>query len=486
MKVKKKKKMNSIFSVDDFSDFIWQPPVSAHSPAISRSTSEWELEKFLEELAPAPAPASSSASANTTVRSTVSSQSPTSSKPHNGDDDVVEIEKPEIPLPRPRNLPPQPSDRASLAVNDSEEYFAFLKSQFDLACAAAAKSRDSSVKPEGVSSLPEDQTVAAKNFQPGSQVSDKSNGHDITKVQGEAEGGSLRLPALPSMQRKQEVSVRQATSGSSREDSDDDELEGDTETNEHMDPTDDKRARRMQSNRESARRSRRRKQAQLNELEAQVGQLRDERTTLLARLTDINKNCDEASVDNRILNANIETLRTKVKMAEDQVKRVTGLNPILLARSNIPSMGLQFVPGQTDATTNVAGPMQSNNHFFHHSVPNITSGTPHLSRVNNSCLNNSLTPLAANPPSDNGRLKNSCLNNHLTTIAANLPGDNGTNKIGGIASMQQLTASGQSMADVPPMQQTQKQTGTTVSPTRALLVGNKGLSQPVAQDNKKK
>ena len=41
-------------------------------------------------------------------------------------------------------------------------------------------------------------------------------------------------------------------------------------------------------------------------------QLRDERTPLLTCLTDMNKKCDEASVDNKILNVNIETLRTKV------------------------------------------------------------------------------------------------------------------------------------------------------------------------------
>ncbi|XP_037491892.1 light-inducible protein CPRF2 isoform X2 [Jatropha curcas] len=431
--------MNSIFSVDDFSDLIWQNPVAAHMPAMSRSASEWELEKFLEEFPPpAHAPASSPASGNAAAPSSVSSQSTTLSKPRNVNDDVVEIEKAETPaLPLPRNRPPQLSDRSSSAATDSEAYRASLKSQLDLACAAAAKSRESSVKPEGLSSLAEDQRVAAKNIHSGSQVS--GNGHGIPKAQVEADGGSLRLPALTSVQRKQEVPMRQTTSGSSREDSDDDELDGDTETNEHLDPADEKRARRMQSNRESARRSRRRKQAQLNELEAQVGQLRDERTTLLTRLTDINKKCDDASVDNRILNANIETLRTKVKMAEDQVKRVTGLNPMLLARSNIPSLGMQFVAGQTDTSTNVAGPMQTNNnHFFHHSVPNITSG------------------------------------------------DKGTNNVGGMASMQQLTVSGRSMADAPPLRHTQKQTGPTASPAVASPASNKGISMPVAKDNKMK
>jgi hypothetical protein len=46
------------------------------------------------------------------------------------------------------------------------------------------------------------------------------------------------------LQVKSAVQVRQATSGSSREDSDDDDLEGDMETTDNMDPSDEKRARR--------------------------------------------------------------------------------------------------------------------------------------------------------------------------------------------------------------------------------------------------
>lgn len=98
----------------------------------------------------------------------------------------------------------------------------------------------------------------------------------------------------------------------------------------------------MLSNRESARRSRRRKQAHLSELEAQVlphvffdallnttfsllmmcriiyicllqtGQLRVDNSSLLKGLTDLKHKCDDAIVDNRILKADIETLRVKV------------------------------------------------------------------------------------------------------------------------------------------------------------------------------
>ncbi|CAF2267313.1 BnaA04g27730D [Brassica napus] len=84
------------------------------------------------------------------------------------------------------------------------------------------------------------------------------------------------------------------------------------ETQINGDPTDVKRARRMLSNRESARRSRRRKQEQMNEFDTQAGQLRGEHSTLLSRLSDMNHKCDAAAVDNRILRADIETLRTKI------------------------------------------------------------------------------------------------------------------------------------------------------------------------------
>lgn len=43
-----------------------------------------------------------------------------------------------------------------------------------------------------------------------------------------------------------------------------------------------------------------------------VGQLRVEHSTLLKRLTDVNQKYDVAAVDNRILKADIETLRAKV------------------------------------------------------------------------------------------------------------------------------------------------------------------------------
>jgi len=82
-----------------------------------------------------------------------------------------------------------------------------------------------------------------------------------------------------------------------------------------------KRIRRMVSNRESARRSRRRKQAQLSELESQVEQLKGENATLFKQLSEANLQFTTAVTDNRILKSDVEALRVKVKMAEDMVAR---------------------------------------------------------------------------------------------------------------------------------------------------------------------
>ncbi|KAJ6708963.1 BASIC LEUCINE ZIPPER 25-LIKE ISOFORM X2 [Salix koriyanagi] len=515
--------MNSVFSADDFSDPFWQspppppPPPPATAPAMNRSESEWALEMLLQEVSGVSVSSSSASETHTAAPSVLSQSSTSSIPPENGEDEVVEITK--HPIHHHHHHPnfnrhPQPLNRNLMAPTDSEEYRAFLKSKLDLACAAAvAMSRETNaVKPEVFSSLSEDQRLSARDMSLGTQAFHNGAGQGISVAQIGADGASLDIPSLPTAQgksdggsgipalpatqrksdggspgipalpttqrksdggspgipalpttlRKQEVQARQTTSGSSREDSDDDDLEGDTGTNENMDPADVKRVRRMQSNRESARRSRRRKQAQLNELETQVGQLRDERTSLITHFTDVNQKCDDAAVDNRILKADIETLRAKITMAEEQVKRMTGLNPVLLARSSMPNPGMPFVGGQVDASTNVAVPMQTNPHqFFHQPVLGVAPAPPHLQRLNN-FPNSTLVPLATNPQTDNGNSND-----------------------GGITVMpsMQLTADGQSLPAMPSMQ---KQIGSNARPAGTLPTCDSGLPHVVAKDAKKK
>ncbi|CAF2315850.1 unnamed protein product, partial [Brassica napus] len=118
------------------------------------------------------------------------------------------------------------------------------------------------------------------------------------------------------------VPTRQTTRISSPDDSDDDDLDGDTETADNEDPTDVKRARRA------------------------------EHSTLLGRLGDMNQKYDAAAVDNRVLRADIETREQKyillrlISMAEETVKRV---NPLQWARPNmgIPVNNTPRIPSTT-------------------------------------------------------------------------------------------------------------------------------------------
>ncbi|GLT54359.1 hypothetical protein SLA2020_275620 [Shorea laevis] len=116
--------------------------------------------------------------------------------------------------------------------------------------------------------------------------------------------------------------ARGATSDSSHDQSDDEDIELEAGSCEQStDPGHLKRVRRMVSNRESARRSRRRKQAQLQDLEFQVEQLKGENGTLCKQLTDATQQYRVADTDNLVLKSSVEALRAKVKLAEDMVTR---------------------------------------------------------------------------------------------------------------------------------------------------------------------
>lgn len=101
-----------------------------------------------------------------------------------------------------------------------------------------------------------------------------------------------------------------------------------------------KRMRRMVSNRESARRSRKRKQAHLAELELQVDQLRGENSTLFKQLTDANNQFSTAVTDNRILKSDVEALRVKVKLAEEMARGALtcGLDRLIQGQIGSPQM----------------------------------------------------------------------------------------------------------------------------------------------------
>lgn len=69
--------------------------------------------------------------------------------------------------------------------------------------------------------------------------------HEISKSHDkDGWGVPLGIPSLSATQKKTGIPVRSTTSGSSREQSDDDEAEGETATTENEDPADAKRVRR--------------------------------------------------------------------------------------------------------------------------------------------------------------------------------------------------------------------------------------------------
>lgn len=103
--------------------------------------------------------------------------------------------------------------------------------------------------------------------------------------------------------------------------SEDEEAEIEAGPCEQSNNPDNKRIRRMVSNRESARRSRRRKQAHLQDLEIQVEQLNGEHVTLYKQLTQATQQLKDASTNNRVLKSDVEALRAKVKLAEEMVAR---------------------------------------------------------------------------------------------------------------------------------------------------------------------
>ncbi|GFY90691.1 bZIP transcription factor family protein [Actinidia rufa] len=367
--------MDRVFSVEDMADQFWSPPpgrlagggaeeektsssaaATASKTTMNRSSSEWAFEQFIQEANNA-------------------------SKPSPPPNDAVVAVKDQH---RTASLHPPPN-----VPVDSEEYQAFLKNRLNLACAAVALTRVPYVKSQESSAIADNGSQVSSTSQLGSQAPREGLGYGLPKGQDKDVIGPLGIPSLPSIQKKSEVQVRSTTSGSSGEQSDDDEAEGETDTTQNRDPTDAKRVRRMLSNRESARRSRRRKQAHLTELETQVSQLRVENSSLLKRLTDISQKYNESAVDNRVLKADVETLRAKVKMAEETVKRVTGLSPLFQAMSEMSTMTMpSFADSPSDTSADAAVPVQDvpNQHFYQSATNSHVSN--HDPRIQNGFMDN--------------------------------------------------------------------------------------------------
>ena len=85
-----------------------------------------------------------------------------------------------------------------------------------------------------------------------------------------------------------------------------------------------KKIKRMLSNRESARRSRRRKQAHLNDLEVQVGQLQVENGQMMTRINELTQSYQQAVSENRNLKATLQNLVAKLHELEGKPPAAAG------------------------------------------------------------------------------------------------------------------------------------------------------------------
>lgn len=327
--------MDRVFSGDRISDQFWSPPaVSLPTPAtesskLNRSESEWAFQRFIQEASP------SQTTTTTTTSSASSSSSSALSNP--AGNDVVQVK----------------SDGPGAATTeppvDSEEYQAFLKSRLNLACAAVALTRGCFGKPQNSAASADNGLLEANPPQLKSKDSLKGSGCDTAL---------LRTTPVPATQKIYGFQAGQTTSESSKDFSDYDEAEGESDPIDNTDLVDVKRARRMLSNRESARRSRRRKQVQLTELEGQVAELRVENSTLMKRFQDLLQKYNNAAIDNRLLKANIETLRAKVKMAEESVKRAAVFGPMLRTIPEISQLS-SFGGSPSGTSSDASVPVQN-------------------------------------------------------------------------------------------------------------------------------
>ncbi|KVH92082.1 Basic leucine-zipper, C-terminal [Cynara cardunculus var. scolymus] len=387
--------MDRMFSVDDIAGHFWSPSPAAAGAAdedessssssasknkstpamMNRSMSEWAFQRFLQEASAPPESSSSRpndvveikdqdevqdknqpiATTTATLKNNESGRT-TGSASGGGAAAAATTSFGASVVGGPPNVP-----------IDSEEYQDYLKNRLNLACAAVALTRASSAKPQDFAALLDNGSQASNTSQLGYQAPAKVSGFDL-KGPGKDGGGPIGIPSLQGIQKKPAIPVKSATSGSSRELSDDDELDGDTETTQNMDPTDAKRVRR-------------RKQAHLTELETQVSQLRVENSSLLKRLTDISQKYNEAAVDNRVLKADVETMRAKVKMAEESVKRITGFNPMVQAMSDLSTMGpmpsYSCSPSDASADAAVSQDDMKQQHFYQGQPPPPPTTTNH-------------------------------------------------------------------------------------------------------------
>ncbi|KAF8692200.1 hypothetical protein HU200_039803 [Digitaria exilis] len=226
---------------------------------------------------------------------------------------------------------------------DPGAYAAVLKRRLDLYCAAVAKSMEAKSQESSLG-------------YPNSQASDTSQ--LICQASFDGIYDLSQLHTSTGDGDHDDFRGKPANSGTSKEQSDDD---GDLEEN--TVPANTKKMRRMLSNRESARRSRKRKQEHLTDIESQVSRLTSENASLLKRLADMTQKYKDATLDNRNLTADIETMRRKVNIAEEAVRRLTGTTLLLSTTSDMPTSCMHLTSCASDAASVSIAIEDSMKHF---------------------------------------------------------------------------------------------------------------------------
>ncbi|KAK3140162.1 hypothetical protein QOZ80_5AG0396910 [Eleusine coracana subsp. coracana] len=238
---------------------------------------------------------------------------------------------------------------------DPGSYAEVLKRKLDLYCAAVAKSMEARSQD---SSLGYPNLQASDTSQLISQASDTSQ--LISQASFDGDGDKASLFTNSHVIDNADSQGKPANTDTSKEQSDDD---GDFE--ETTDPANAKKMRRMLSNRESARRSRKRKQTHLSDLESQVSGLTAENASLLKRLADMTQRYKDATLDNRNLRVDVETMRRKVHIAEEAVRRVTGASMLLLpTTSDMPGSSMPLSSCASDAASSAILVQDSMEYFL--------------------------------------------------------------------------------------------------------------------------